>query len=60
MDRILLLGISVSIDKAAALLQVSRRTIYNRINEGVLRTIQLDGSQRVLVKSLVECGFRSQ
>ena len=55
------LGRSVSIDQAAALLKVSRRTIYNRIRDGRLQTIRtLGGSQRVLVESLHELGFRSQ
>ena len=55
------LGRSVSIDQAANLLNVSRRTIYNRISEGRLLTIRtLGGSQRVLVESLVELGFRPQ
>jgi excisionase family DNA binding protein len=55
------LGRSVSIDQAAQLLNVSRRTIYNRIRDGRLRTIRtLGGSQRVLVESLCELGFRSQ
>ena len=55
------LGRSVSIDQAAALLNVSRRTIYNRIREGRLHTIRtIGGSQRVLVESLVELGFRPQ
>jgi len=52
------LGRSVSIDQAARLLNVSRRTIYNRIREGRLRTLRtLGGSQRVLVDSLHEVGF---
>jgi hypothetical protein len=43
------------------LLNVSRRTIYNRIREGRLLTIRtIGGSQRVLVESLVELGFRPQ
>jgi excisionase family DNA binding protein len=47
------LGRSVTIDQAASLLQVSRRTIYNRIREGKLQTIRtIGGSQRVLVSSL--------
>lgn len=55
------LGRSVSIDQAAALLNVSRRTIYNRIRDGRLQTIRtLGGSQRVLVESLYELGFRPQ
>ena len=55
------LGRSVSILQAAHLLNVSRRTIYNRIREGRLHTIRtLGGSQRVLVESLFDAGFRSQ
>ena len=55
------LGRSVSIDQAAALLNVSRRTVYNRIRDGRLQTIRtLGGSQRVLVESLYELGFRPQ
>ena len=49
------LGRSVTIDQAAGLLKVSRRTIYNRIREGKLQTIRtIGGSQRVLVASLDE------
>ena len=55
------LGRSVSIDQAASLLEVSRRTVYNRIHDGRLQTIRtIGGSQRVLVESLVELGFRPQ
>lgn len=55
------LGRSVSIDQAAQLLNVSRRTIYNRIRDGRLQTIRtLGGSQRVLVESLQDLGFRPQ
>ena len=47
------IGRSVSLDHAAQLLGVSRRTIYNRIREGRLQTIRtLGGSQRVLVDSM--------
>jgi len=47
------IGRSVSLDHAAQILGVSRRTIYNRIREGRLRTIRtLGGSQRVLVDSM--------
>jgi len=54
-------GRSVSILQAAHLLSVSRRTIYNRIRDGRLHTVRtLGGSQRVLVESLYEAGFRSQ
>jgi excisionase family DNA binding protein len=49
------LGRSVSIDQAAELLHVSRRTIYNRIRDGRLATIRtIGGSQRVLLDSLNE------
>ena len=49
------LGRSVTIDQAAELLHVSRRTIYNRIREGRLQTIRtIGGSQRVLLSSLDE------
>jgi excisionase family DNA binding protein len=56
------LGRSVSIEQAARLLNVSRRTIYNRIREGRLQTIRtLGGSQRVVLDSLHELlGFRPQ
>lgn len=49
------LGRSVTIDQAAQLLGVSRRTVYYRIREGRLRTVRtLGGSQRVLVESVQE------
>jgi excisionase family DNA binding protein len=49
------IGRSVSLDHAAALLGVSRRTIYNRIRQGRLQTIRtLGGSQRVLLDSVFE------
>jgi excisionase family DNA binding protein len=55
------LGRSVSIDQAARLLNVSRRTIYNCIRDGRLRTTRtIGGSQRVLVRSLYDHGFRPQ
>ena len=47
------LGRSVTIDQAAELLSVSRRTIYNRIRDGKLLTIRtIGGSQRVLLSSV--------
>jgi excisionase family DNA binding protein len=47
------IGRSVSIDQAAQLLGVSRRTVYYRIRDGRLRTIRtLGGSQRVLMDSV--------
>lgn len=52
------IGRSVSLDHAAELLGVSRRTIYNRIREGRLVTVRtIGGSQRVLIDS-VEDEFR--
>jgi excisionase family DNA binding protein len=43
----------VTIDQAAALLGLSRRTVYYRIREGRLLTVRtIGGSQRVLVASL--------
>jgi excisionase family DNA binding protein len=46
-------GRSVSLDHAAQILGVSRRTIYNRIRDGRLQTIRtLGGSQRVLMDSV--------
>jgi excisionase family DNA binding protein len=49
------IGRSVSLDHAAELLGVSRRTIYNRIREGRLQTIRtLGGSQRVLLDSITD------
>ena len=48
-------GRSVSIEQAAQLLAVSRRTVYYRIRVGRLRTIRtLGGSQRVLMDSVEE------
>jgi excisionase family DNA binding protein len=47
------IGRSVSLDHAARLLGVSRRTIYNRIRDGRLQTIRtIGGSQRVLLESV--------
>jgi excisionase family DNA binding protein len=47
------LGRSVTIDQAAQMLGVSRRTVYYRIREGRLRTVRtIGGSQRVLVESV--------
>jgi excisionase family DNA binding protein len=49
------IGRSVSLDHAAQLLGVSRRTIYNRIRENRLRTVRTPGgSQRVLIDSIGE------
>jgi excisionase family DNA binding protein len=51
------IGRSVSLDHAAQLLGVSRRTIYNRIREGRLQTIRtIGGSQRVLLDSVTAEG----
>jgi excisionase family DNA binding protein len=47
------LGRSVTIDRAAEILGVSRRTVYYRISEGVLQTVRTrGGSQRVVVESM--------
>jgi excisionase family DNA binding protein len=47
------IGRSVSLDHAAQILGVSRRTIYNRIRDGRLQTIRtIGGSQRVLLDSV--------
>ena len=55
------LGRSVSIDQAAHLLKISRRTVYYRIRDGRLQTIRtIGGSQRVLVESLYTMGFQPQ
>lgn len=43
---------SVSLDEAAKLLGVSRRTVYNQIRAGQLQTMQAGTSQRVLWASL--------
>jgi excisionase family DNA binding protein len=41
------------VEEAAALLGVSRRTVYYRIREGKLLTVRtLGGSQRVLLESI--------
>ena len=53
-------GRSVSIEQAAHLLGISRRTVYNRIKEGRLHTVRtLGGSQRVLMVSLQQFAPRS-
>jgi excisionase family DNA binding protein len=49
------LGRSLTIERAAEILGVSRRTVYYRISEGVLQTIRTrGGSQRVVVDSLLD------
>lgn len=54
------IGRSVSLDHAAEMLGVSRRTIYNRIREGRLQTIRtMGGSQRVLIESVQGPGTAS-
>ena len=51
------IGRSVSLDHAAQLLGVSRRTIYNRIRDNRLKTVRTaGGSQRVLIDSLADDG----
>ena len=53
------LGRSVSLEHAAQILRVSRRTIYNRIRDGRLQTIRtLGGSQRVLLESIIGVSLR--
>ena len=53
--------IAVSVDLAAHLLSVSRRTVYNRIRDGKLETIRTErGSRQVLVDSLCQMGFTPQ
>lgn len=52
------IGRSVSLDHAAQILGVSRRTIYNRIRDGRLQTIRtIGGSQRVLLDSVNDSGL---
>lgn len=47
------MGRTLFIDEAAAVLGVSRRTVYYRIREGRLKTIRTRcGSQRVLLASI--------
>jgi excisionase family DNA binding protein len=43
---------TILLDQAAALLGVSRRTIYYRIRDGRLRTVRIGVTQRVLFESL--------
>jgi excisionase family DNA binding protein len=45
---------TVSIDHAASILGVSRRTIYHRISDGYIQTIKVNGTRRVIVESLVK------
>ncbi len=55
------IGRSVSLDQACQMLRVSRRTIYNWIRDGRLRTIRtLGGSQRVLIESVRQVTGRIQ
>ena len=55
------IGRSVSLDHAAEILGVSRRTIYNRIREGRLQTVRtLGSSQRVLLDSVLDLRVRTQ
>jgi len=43
---------TVTIERAAQLLGRSRRTIYNRINHGDLRTVRVGVSRRITIESL--------
>jgi excisionase family DNA binding protein len=53
------MGRSVSLNHAAQLLNVSRRTIYHRIRAGRLQTVRtMGGAQRVLMDSIYDMGFR--
>jgi excisionase family DNA binding protein len=55
------IGRSVSLDHAAELLGVSRRTIYNRIRDNRLKTVRTaGGSQRVLIDSLAPDSVRQR
>ena len=55
------IGRSVSLDHAAEILGVSRRTIYNRIREGRLQTVRtLGSSQRVLLDSVLDLRGQTQ
>ncbi len=46
-------GRSVFVEEAAAMLKVSRRTVYYRIRDGRLQTIRTRcGSQRILLDSI--------
>jgi excisionase family DNA binding protein len=55
MNFVAQVGRSVSIERAAQLLGVCRRTVYNRIKDGRLATLRTPwGSRRVLVASLLE------
>lgn len=54
------IGRSISLEHAGELLGMSRRTLYNRIRLGDLRTVRLpSGTQRVLIESVIEL-LRSQ
>ena len=54
------IGRSISMDHAAELLGLSRRTLYHRIRGGSLQTVRTpNGSQRVLIESVIEL-LRSQ
>jgi excisionase family DNA binding protein len=52
---------TVSVNLAAQLLSVSRRTVYNRIRDGRLQTVRTsEGARQVLVDSLYKLGFTPQ
>lgn len=50
---------SYTIDETAALLGISRRTVYYRVKSGLLKTIRtIGGSQRVTVESIEASGAK--
>jgi excisionase family DNA binding protein len=49
---------SVSVDDAARLLAVCRRTVYARMDTGRLAWIRVGSSRRILVASLLDDGVR--
>jgi excisionase family DNA binding protein len=46
------IGKTITLDHAAELLGVSKRTVYNRIKDGYLLTVRIHQTQRVRVDSL--------
>ena len=55
------IGRSVSLEEAAFMMRVTRRTIYNRIQFGRYTGVRTpDGSLRVLLQSMLEPGPATQ